>query len=226
MFRVTGIFDSGYYDYDNTVALIDIHEAQRLLGMEGMASGIVIKLDDAFAAGRFTGNKGLIERTIGGLEYTSMSWVERNKALFSWMKIEKWTAFIILSLIILVAAFNIVSTLIMMVMEKTREVGILKSMGATPSAIRRIFVYQGMFVGLVGTLLGSVIGYSVCFIQDKFEIISLPSDIYFISAVPMDLQLRDFLVTTVIALFLCWLSSFYPAKKAADLDPVEAISSE
>jgi lipoprotein-releasing system permease protein len=225
-FRVTGIFDSGYYEYDNSVVLIDIVKCQSILGLENRASGIVLKLTNAFDAKQYTKEGGYIDKTLGGYPYFSEDWIEKNKILFRWMTLEKWTAFIILSLIILVAAFNIVSSLIMMVMDKTREVGILKSMGATNKSIKRIFVYQGVFVGVTGTIFGSIIGYTLCFIQDKYHILSLPPDIYFISAVPMDLQMRDFIAITVIALFLCWFSSFYPAQKAAELDPVEAIRYE
>ena len=225
-FRVTGIFNSGYYDYDNTVVLIDISEAQKILGYEDMVSGIVLKLDDAFKADQYTVEGGFIDQILGGYPYYSENWIEKNKILFSWMKLEKWSAFIVLSLIILVAVFNIVSTLIMMVMDKTREIGILKSMGATNVSIKRIFVFQGAFVGVCGTLIGSIIGYLLCFIQDRYKVLSLPSEVYFVSAVPMDLQIRDFIAVTVVALFLCWLSSFYPAQKAAKLDPVDAIRSE
>jgi lipoprotein-releasing system permease protein len=114
----------------------------------------------------------------------------------------------------------------MMVMDKTREIGILKSMGASNGSIMRIFVYQGAFVGIVGTALGGLAGIVFSYLQDKYQIISLPSDVYFISAVPMDLQITDLLAITVIALFLCWISSYYPAKKAAQLAPVDAIRSE
>ena len=225
-FRITGIFDSGYYEYDNSVALIDISEAQKILGLKDSVSGIVMKLDNAFAAKNYTKPDGLIEQVLGKYPYYSEDWIEHNKILFGWMKLEKWASFIVLSLIILVAAFNIINSLIMMVMDKTREVGILKSMGATNKSIRRIFVYQGAFVGICGTLMGSMIGFVLCHIQDKYRILSLPSDIYFVSAVPVDLQARDFIAINLVALLLCWISSFYPAKKAADLDPVDAIRSE
>ena len=142
------------------------------------------------------------------------------------MMLEKWGSFIVLSLIIIVAAFNIVSSLIMLVMDKTKEIGILKSMGATNKCIEHIFVYQGAFIGVSGTLLGSFIGTVLCYLQDKYHFISLPGEIYFISALPMDLQFRDVIAITLVTLFLCWLSSYYPAKKAAELDPVEAIRSE
>ena len=110
-------------------------------------------------------------------------------------------------------------------MDKTREVGILKSMGATKKSIERIFIYQGAFVGFCGTVAGSIIGTVVCMIQDKYRILSFPADIYFISALPMDLQFSDVFSITAVALFLCWLSAYYPAKKAAELAPVDAIRS-
>ena len=225
-FRVTGIFDSGYYDYDNAVVLIDIAEAQRILDLENMATGIVLKIENMFHAERYTREGGLIEVSLGGVPYYCENWIEKNRILFRWMKLEKWAAFIVLSLIVLVAAFNIVSSLIMMVMDKTKEVGILKSMGATNKSIERIFVYQGAFVGVCGTIMGNVLGTGLCMIQDKYRILSFPPDIYFISALPMDLQFRDVFAITVVALFLCWLSSYYPARKAAELVPVDAIRSE
>src|SRR3989339_894333 len=169
---------------------------------------------------------GLIDQALGGYPYSSLNWLEQNKILFKWMKLEKWAAFLVLSLIILVAAFNIVSSLIMLVMDKTREVGILKSMGATNKSIEKIFVYQGAFIGVCGTIAGSVIGTTLSYLQDRYQFISLPPDIYFISALPMDFQFTDALSITLVTLFLCWLSSYYPAKKAAQLNPVEAIRSE
>ncbi|MFC1538557.1 ABC transporter permease, partial [Candidatus Latescibacterota bacterium] len=226
-FRVTGIFESGFFDYDNSVMLISISEAQKIIGYDdNKVSGIVLKLADIFKANEFTAPDGVIDQALGGYPYSSLSWMEQNQVLFRWMKMEKWAAFIVLSLIIIVAAFNIVSSLIMLVMDKTREIGILKSMGASNKSIERIFVYQGAFVGVCGTLAGSVIGTLLCYIQDKYQLISFPGEIYFISSLPMDLEMGDTLTITLVTLFLCWLSSFYPAKKAAELDPVEAIRSE
>jgi lipoprotein-releasing system permease protein len=226
VFRVRGLFNSGYYEYDNGVVMIDIKTAQKILNLDGRISGVSMKLNDMFKAGKYTGEGGYIEKAIGGYPYTSISWIERNRVLFKWMKLEKWAAFIVLSLIVIVAAFNIVSSQIMMVMDKTREIGILKSMGASNRSIMRIFVYQGAFVGIVGTVIGGMAGILFSFLQDKYQLISLPSDVYFISAVPMDLQFTDVIAITAVALFLCWFSSYYPAKKAAQLAPVDAIRSE
>jgi lipoprotein-releasing system permease protein len=225
-FRVAGIFESGYYDYDNSVIIIDIAEAQKIISYENKVSGISIKIKDVFKAPEYTKEGGLIEQAVGGYPFSSINWLEQNKILFKWMKLEKWAAFLVLSLIILVAAFNIVSSLIMLVMDKTREVGILKSMGATNKSIERIFVFQGAFIGVCGTISGSVIGTTLSYLQDRYQFISLPPDIYFISALPMDFQFTDAISITLVTLFLCLLSSYYPAKKAAQLNPVEAIRSE
>lgn len=225
-FRVNGIFSSGYYEYDSTVALMDLPQAQKMVNLPDRVSGIVLKLDDMFQAHRYTGSEGLIARNMGEFNYDSMSWIDRNQVLFKWMKLEKWAAFIVLSLIVIVAAFNIVSSQIMLVMDKTREIGILKSMGATNKSIMRIFVYQGAFVGVTGTLVGGLGGFLLTWLQDRYQIISLPSDIYFISALPMDMQITDVLAIASVALLLCWFFSFYPAKRAAELVPVDAIRSE
>ena len=225
-FRIAGIFESGYYDYDNGVALIDIHDAQNILNLDDAATGIVLTLDNMFHADRYTADGGLIEQVLGSPPYYSESWIARNQILFRWMGLEKWGAFIVLSLIVLVAAFNIVSTLIMMVMDKTREVGILKSMGATNKSIERIFVLQGVFVGVCGTFLGGLLGTVICLIQDRYQILSFPPDIYFISALPMDLQIFDVSAIILVTFILCWISSYYPARKAARLQPVEAIRTE
>jgi lipoprotein-releasing system permease protein len=225
-YRVNGIFSSGYFDYDNSVVLIDLGVAQDVLGLGGRVSGIAMKLDDMFQAHKFTGESGYIAKALPEYTVDSMSWIDRNQVLFKWMKLEKWAAFIVLSLIVIVAAFNIVSSQIMLVMDKTREIGILKSMGADNRSIMRIFVYQGAFVGVSGVLIGGLTGIVLCLVQDHYRIISLPADIYFVSALPMDLQITDILAITGVALLLCWFSSFYPAKKAAELVPVDAIRSE
>lgn len=225
-FRVNGIFSSGYFDYDNSVVLIDLALAQKTVNLQGRVSGIVLKLDNMFHARKYTGENGYIAKALSDYNYDSMSWIDRNQVLFKWMRLEKWAAFLMLSLIIIVAAFNIVSSQIMMVMDKTREIGILKSMGATNRSIMRIFVYQGAFVGITGILVGGLFGIALCILQDRYRIISLPADIYFISALPMDLQVTDVLAVTAVAMLLCWFSSVYPAKKAAELMPVDAIRAE
>lgn len=221
-FYVAGILDLGFYDYDRLFSFISLEHAQKLFDMPDGISWIEIKIDDYEAADEVAND--LIEEL--GYPYTTLTWFEMNKSLFSWMKIEKWGAFVILSLIIMVAAFNIISSLIMIVMEKTREIGILKSMGATSKSIMKIFVYEGLIVGIIGTIFGSVLGYSIGFAQLKYKIISLPADVYIITALPIQMQWIDFAAISLSAIILCLLASIYPAFKASRLYPVDAIRYE
>ncbi len=221
-FYVAGIVEFGYYEFDRVTSFISLEAAQKLFMMPEGISWVEIKVDDYEAADVIAQE---IEDELG-YPYTTQTWFELNKSLFSWMEIEKWGAFVILSLIIMVAAFNIISSLIMIVMEKTREIGILKSMGATARSIMKIFVYEGVIIGLVGTVLGCILGYSLGFMQMEYNLISLPSDVYIIDSLPMQLQLNDFIAISVVAMVLCLLASVYPAFKASKLYPVEAIRYE
>jgi lipoprotein-releasing system permease protein len=221
-FYLAGIVELGYYEYDRMFSFISLESAQKLYNMPGGVSWIEIKIDDYEAAAQVAQQ---IEDQLG-YPYVTQTWFELNKSLFSWMTIEKWGAFVILSLIIMVAAFNIISSLIMIVMEKTREIGILKSMGATSRSIMKIFMYEGVIVGILGTGLGSLLGYIIGFIQMKFKVIALPADVYIIDALPMQMHALDFLAVSGIGLMLCFLASVYPAYKASRLYPVEAIRYE
>jgi lipoprotein-releasing system permease protein len=221
-FYVAGIVELGYYEYDRMFSFISLESAQKLYNIPGGISWIEIKIDDYEAADQVAKQ---IEDKLG-YPFVTQTWFELNKSLFSWMTIEKWGAFVILSLIIMVAAFNIISSLIMIVMEKTREIGILKSMGATSKSIMKIFMYEGIIVGILGTGLGSFLGYIIGFIQMRYKIISLPADVYIIDALPMQMHAVDFLAVSGIGLILCFLASVYPAYKASRLYPVEAIRYE
>jgi len=221
-FYVAGTIELGYYEYDRVFSYISLEDAQKFFGMPDAISWIEIKIDDYEKADEVA--QDLTEQL--GYPYTTLTWFEMNKSLFSWMKIEKWGAFVILSLIIMVAAFNIISSLIMVVMEKTREIGILKSMGATSKSIMKIFVLEGLFIGILGTMLGSILGYGVGFAQLKYKLISLPADVYIINSLPIKLQFFDFAVISVIGIILCLLASIYPAYKASKLYPVDAIRYE
>lgn len=221
-FVVTGFFETGMYEYDDAYVYIGIEPAQKLFRLGKKVSGIEIRLDDLYKADTVVSQ---INEKLG-YPYYALSWFDMRKNLFSWMQLEKWAMFVILCLIILVAAFNIISTLIMVVLEKTREIGILKSMGATRQSILKIFLYEGLFVGIVGTLLGFIIGYVLCWAQLKYKFFSLPGDVYFISSLPVKMEMADFTFIGVASIILCLLAALYPAWKASKLDPIAAIRYE
>jgi lipoprotein-releasing system permease protein len=221
-FYVAGLLELGYYEYDKLFSYISIEDGQQLFDLGDGVSWIEIRIDDYERAGK-VGEE--IEELLG-YPYTTLTWFELNRSLYSWMEIEKWGAFVILSLIIMVAAFNIISSLVMVVMEKTREIGILKSMGASSRSVMKIFMFEGLLVGLIGTALGCIIGYSIGFLQLHYHLISLPSDVYLISTLPIKLQFADFIAIASVSMLLSLLASVYPAYKASQLFPVEAIRYE
>ena len=217
-FIVTGVFETGMYEYDASMAYISLADANDLFKIGGV-TGIHLRTVDIFDADRIAEeiNQRFADR------YESVDWKQMNKNLFSWMALEKIGMFIALSLIIAVAAFNIISTLVMIVMEKRHEIGILKTMGSVPASISKIFMLIGVVVGIIGCLLGSLLGYFLCWLQIKFELISLPPEIYFISKLPVDMQLFDFLLVAAAAIVLCFLATLYPATRAARLTVVEVL---
>ena len=217
-FIVTGVFDSGMYEYDSSLAYIHLNDAQKLMGMRGRISALGVWVKDLFQAPQI---KDSIVNTLGSTFY-GRDWMEINKSLFSALKLEKTAMFVILTLIILVAAFNIASALIMMVMEKTRDIAVFKAMGATDMLIRKIFVIQGMIVGLTGTLLGTSAGVFVCILLKKYKFIELPAA-YPFSTLPIQLEYLDVVVIAVASIIICFLSTIYPSYKASKMDPVEAL---
>jgi len=221
-FYVAGLVEIGYYEYDKTISYMSIKDAQKLLDMPGKTTWIEIKLDDYERAKSVA---RLVEDKLG-YPYLAETWYQLNRSLYTWMEIEKWGSFIILSLIIMVAAFNIISSLIMLVMEKTREIGILRSMGASAHSIMKIFIYQGFLVGVIGTFLGAFIGYALGFLQLHYHLITLPADVYLISALPIVMLWKDFFAIICISILLSLLASVYPAYRASKLIPVEAIRYE
>jgi lipoprotein-releasing system permease protein len=222
-FRVAGIFDSGMYEYDSTIAYVSLWTAQRFLGIGDRVTGIEVRVDEIYEADRVA---RAIGEALDGYPYWSRDWMRMNKNLFSALKLEKIVMFIILTLIILVAAFNIVGTLIMVVIEKTRDIAILKSMGATRRSIMKIFMIEGAVIGLVGTLLGLVGGYTLCKLLATYKFIELPSDVYYISTLPVQMNPLDVAIIALAAIVITLAASVYPAWQASRFDPAEAIRYE
>ncbi len=218
-FVVKGYFETGMYEYDGSMAYVNLGDAQKILRMKGSISGIEARVTDIYKA-REVGER--VVETLG-YPYWVRDWMQMNRNLFSALKLEKTVMFIILALIILVAAFNIASSLIMMVMEKTKDIAILKAMGATDRSIRKIFVYKGMLIGAIGTFLGVVIGFIMCALLEKYKFIELPGDVYYLTTLPVKLDLLDVTIIAMAALVICFLATLYPARQASKLDPVEAI---
>jgi lipoprotein-releasing system permease protein len=221
-FVVTGIYETGFFEYDNALVYISIESAQQLFRFGEKVSGIEIRLDDLNKASLV--KNVLLERL--KLQHRVLTWFEMRPNLFSWMQYEKWGAFIILCLIILVAAMNIISTMIMVTMEKTKEIGILKSMGATARSITRIFLYEGIIVGFSGTFLGFAIGFILCKWQQIKPFFKLDGEVYFISSLPVKMHGLDFLFIGTASVLICLLAAIYPARKASKLIPVDAIRYE
>lgn len=221
-FKVVGIFNSGMYDYDLNLAFVELRKAQELYGMETKVGGVGVKIDDVYLA---EGLKMRMQRELG-FPYWVRSWMDLNRSLFSALKLEKLAMFVILSLIIIVACFNIISTLIMVVMEKTKDIGILKAIGATNRSIMAIFTLEGFLIGAIGTILGVASGLGLSYLLEKYQFIQLPRDIYYIDRFPVDVQFGDTVAIVIAALMISLLSCIYPAWQASRLNPVDALRYE
>ena len=221
-YRVTGIFDSGMYEYDATMVFVSLKEAQDILGFGDKVTGLEVKIKDIY-------NSDSISKQIQtelGYPYWAKDWKMLNRSLFSALKLEKVTMFIILTMIVLVGALNIISTLVMVVMEKTKDVAILRAMGASAKNIMRIFMFQGLTVGLFGTLAGLISGLGICHLLKKYQFISLPSDVYYIDTLPVLVEIQDVILVALAAIIISFLATFYPSWYASKLNPVEAIRYE
>lgn len=221
-FEVVGLFSSGLYEYDTSWVYVPLSAAQRLLGLNDVASTIEVKINDIYQAK--TIGRRIIERVGGDLEFTD--WMTMNQSIFQALRLERVVMFITIGLIVLVAALNIVATLIMMVLEKTRDIAILMSMGATKDNIRGIFILQGVVIGVVGTAFGVVIGNVVCYFADKYHLISLAPDVYTIAYVPFKAGLLDSAIVAAAAILISFFATLYPSAAAAKLQPVEALRYE
>jgi lipoprotein-releasing system permease protein len=221
-FRVSGIFEVGMFEYDSNLVLTDLKTAQEFFDMGDTVTGVQLRLHDVYKASAV---RERVEKTLGFPLYAK-DWMQMNRNLFSALKLEKFAMFIILILIILVASFNIVSMLIMNVVEKKREIAILKAMGATDRGVMNIFMMQGLFIGIFGTIIGVASGYFLCYILNAYQIIKLPADVYYLSHLPVKTKLIDFLVVSVSAITISFLATIYPAWQAARISPVEPLRYE
>jgi lipoprotein-releasing system permease protein len=221
-FRVVGVSESGMYEYDATFAYADFEEAGRLLGMEGRASGIEVRVKDIYAAADVA--RRLRERL--GYPFWAKDWMQSNRNLFSALKLEKVVMFVILALIVMVAAFNIISTLIMVVMEKTKDIAILMTLGATRRTIRRIFAIEGLIIGVAGTGAGTFLGVLLCSLLQRYRFIRLPSDVYYISTLPVSIEGATVFLVIASSILICFLATVYPARQASRVEPAEAIRYE
>ncbi len=221
-FAISGIFTSGMYDYDMNLVFTNIHDAKEIFNLGNRVTGIGVRLKDPYHAKRM---KRIMQERLG-FSFVIRSWMDINKNLFNALKLEKTAMFIILVLIVVVASFNIASTLIMMVTEKVKDIGILKSMGATNKSIHAIFTIEGLLIGVAGTLLGLISGIGFSFLLGRYQIIQLPKDIYYIDKLPIEIQWMDLGLVAVAAIVISFLATVYPAWQASRLEPVEALRYE
>jgi lipoprotein-releasing system permease protein len=221
-YRITGIFNSGMYEYDLSMIFISLKEAQDLLGIGDNITNIEVKVVDPEKS-------DVIGKSIGnslGYQFVTQDWKARNRSLFSALKLEKYTMFIILTMIVLVGALNIISALVMVVMEKSRDVAILRAMGATKRSIMSIFMIQGLFVGFMGTMGGLLSGLGLCWLLGKYKFIALPSEVYYIDKLPVSVDRFDVTMVTLAALVISFLATIYPSWHASRMNPVEALRYE
>ncbi|HOI41614.1 MAG TPA: ABC transporter permease [Elusimicrobiales bacterium] len=218
-FRVAGLSRTGYYEYDNTMAYCGLKEASEFFGMRGEPNGFGVRLEDLDLAA----SSAEALRSSLGFPFTVKTYADMNRTLFAALKLEKFVMSLVLALIILVATFTIASNLLMMTVEKMRDIGILRAMGAGPGLVRRVFLLEGAMIGLAGTLSGVLLGVGISLFIGHYPVIELPSDIYYVTRVPVKLDALDILLTALASFGLCSLSALYPASRAAKLDPVDAI---
>ena len=216
---VVGIYDSQNKDYDAHYAYVSLQTAQRLFDFQDKVGGLEIRLHNLADAEKVQAD---LQRSFGG-GFIVSTWYDLHRALYSVMRIERWSAYIILCLIVGVATFNVLGSLTMGVIEKRRDIGILKAIGATRIGIAKVFMVEGLLVGMIGTVAGLLLGYAVCFLQINYALFPLDTTVYIIPAIPVEFRLQDFFAVSSASIVLSTLASLYPALRAATLPPVEAI---
>jgi len=221
-FRVVGIFNSGFYDYDTSWAFTRLSDAQRLFGLGDLISVIQLKVDDIYQADAVAKE---LEQAAGH-GFMATSWMEQNKALFRALRLERLVTFITIGLIVFVAALNILISLTMMVMEKTKDIAVLVSMGTRKSQIRRLFVTQGVLIGVLGTAIGLVLGYGLSWAGAHYHLISLAPEVYSIDYVPFAPRLLDGVLVALVALGISFVATMYPSWSASRILPAEALRYE
>jgi lipoprotein-releasing system permease protein len=221
-FRVAGIFNSGFYDYDSAWAFTRLCDAQRLFGLGDLVSVIEFKVDDIYKADQI----GAQLEQAAGSGFMATNWMEQNKALFRALKLERIVTFITIGLIVLVAALNILISLTMMVMEKTRDIAVLMSMGTRKSQVRRLFIAQGLLIGLIGTAIGLALGYALSYIGGHYHLLSLAPEVYSIDYVPFAPRMIDGVLVAVVAVGVSLIATLYPSWSAARILPAEALRYE
>ena len=222
-FVVRGIFKTGMYEYDSSLAFVTLAAARDTLGLpDGFLTGVEVTVDDLFAADKIAA--GLSETL--GYPFYVRHWMEMNANLFAALKLEKIGMFILLTMVVLIGSFSIVTSLVMLVMEKTRDIAILMSMGATRRTIRRIFMLQGTIIGFIGTMLGYAMGLSLGWALKRYQFIKLPENVYTLDHLPIIITWSDVLIIGTSAMLLCFLATLYPARQASRLEPAEALRYE
>ena len=222
-FVVVGVFDSGMFDYDTQLAYMSLEDAQRFFELKGAVTGIEVRVREVYDARRVA---RAIEAELGGFPYRARDWMEVNRNLFSALKLEKVVYGIVLCLIVVVAAFNILATLTMVVKEKRRDIAVLKSMGGSSGSISRIFILNGAVIGTAGTVLGNVLGLAGCWVLARYQFIELPKDVFLVTTLPVRLDPVNFIVVGAVSIAICIVAALSPARRAASLVPVEVIRYE